>query len=567
MTISYPAGPVTPHGWWHIINGTQPLLQLTAHDESIRFHLMGGYAIPDRYAAPEAAHLVDLDGLIAPWQHIDQKGATEDGVHNIDTLYDPIEIEAKFVCSGRTARSARKVASDLIASIDAKKTSQLSWYSQDLGKWWADVRWFKGAPTIKLKSGRKVPVALRLRADNGFWRSDDDVAMFAPSYEAITDTFTTDYETTLGPDWPQRYSGSGGGYCHADDDQARWVDDPDDPTTTSSREVVNGPYVTDTATDNQVINMVLGSIPEITLGDGAYNDLWGRMNRTTGAWGGAGVRARIGMNNVLPWIRLSYFDGFTEHLLTERPMLVMPVFGEKFTLICGQEGDPHMFQVLRNGLPILQHRSEAPNIGASYRGYGFGMRAGAALITQATPANVRKVSAGDNTTVTQTGYIKCSNVGDQPMYRDYTLFGPGLFRIYDGPGSTDYVEFGPLLTNQIVFLRTDPRTHTALVQDLTVTPPTAQELNIFQNVINQILTFAGADTNKFLQQFQSAFGIRTAQGPLYSLLRGRFTQNSAIPPKSPGASAQPYYVRVDIDDGDANSKVISAGTPLRRYPL
>ncbi|HSA41291.1 MAG TPA: hypothetical protein P5061_11790, partial [Mycobacterium sp.] len=148
-----------------------------------------------------------------------------------------------------------------------------------------------------------------------------------------------------------------------------------------------------------------------------------------------------------------------------------------------------------------------------------------------------------------------------------TVFGPGLFRIYDGPGSSDFVEFGPLLPNQVAFLRTDPRTHTTLVQDLTTVAPTPQELNIFQAAINQLLTFAGADTNAFLQQFQSAFGIRTAQGPMYSLLKGRFSDNSAIRAKSPGRPAHPYFVRVDIDDGDANSKIISAGTPLRRYPL
>lgn len=568
--VRYPAGPVTPHGWYNIVKGIQPLLQLSAYDRSVVFHLLGGYSVPDRCAAPEVAHLIELKGLIPPWQHIDQKGATQDGVTNVDTLYDPIEIEAKLVCRGRNARTTRKVVSDLIASLDAKQQSELSWYTQDLGRWWADVRWFKGAPTDPLRGAqqRRQEVSLRLRADNGFWRSDDDVSMFAPSYEAMTDTFATDYATTLGPSIPQRYTGSGGGYCHADDGQARWVDDPDDPFTTNPREVVNGPYPDFTDTDNQVVSIVLGSIPEITLGDGAYDDIWVRMGRNSdGTWDGYGVRARIGMFNVIPWIKLSRFAAFTEHIMTERPLLVTPLMGEKFTLCAGQDGDPHLFQVLRNGIPILPNRCPDAPVGAAYRGYGFGMRAGGALITQATPANVRKISAGDNTTVTQTGFLTCLNVGDQPMYRDYTVFGPGLFRIYDGPGSADYVEFGPLLTNQVAFLRTDPRSRTTMVQDLTVTAPTPQELNIFQQAVNQLLTFAGADSNAFLQQFQSLFGIRTAQGPMYSLLKGRFSENAAIPAKSPGRPAQPYHVRIDIDDGDANSKVISAGTPLRRYPL
>jgi len=573
MPVTYPAGPITPHGWWNIVNGVHPMLQLAAYDGSVVFHLMGGYSIPDRVNAPESAHLVELKGLIPPWQHIDQKGATQDGVSHVDALYDPMEIGARVVCRGRSARHTRRVVTDLIASLDAKKQSELSWFTQDLGRWWANVRWFKGAPVDPLKGAqeRRQTLSLRLRADDGFWRSDDDVSTLGTAVEAMTDTFVTDYPTTLGSEWPQYYTGAGGGYCRAFDDQARWVDDPEDTTTTQPREVVNGPYsgdgFTGTDTDNQTVSIVLGSIPEITLGDGAYNDVWGRMNRSGGNWGGAGVRARVGMNNIIPWVRLSWFDSFTEHVLTERPMLLPPLMSEKFTLVCGQEGDPHMFQVLRNGVPIVSWRSTAPNLGADYRGIGFGMRAGGALITQATPANVRKISAGDNMSVAQTGFVKCINIGDQPMYRDYTLFGPGLFRIFDGPDSADFVEFGPLLTNQVVFLRTDPRTRTTLVQDLTQTPPTPQELNVFQDAINNLLTFAGADSNAFLQQFQSAFGIRTAQGPMYSLLKGRFSENSAIPAKSPGEPAKPYYVRVEIDDGDANSKVISSGTPLRRYPI
>ncbi|HOW92885.1 MAG TPA: hypothetical protein PLF91_00140 [Mycolicibacterium fallax] len=568
--IVYPSGPLTPHGWWHLVNDTRPTMRLRAHDGSIDFYLLGGHAPPFHDPThPEAVAIKSLKGLVPPSKDITQKGATEDGVTFIDSLYDPTEVEMVVECMGRDTKHLKRVVRDLIASLDAKEPSELAFFTQDLGWWWAPVRWSKGAPGDPLANQARVrqQLSLRLQADDAFWRAGDDVSMFAPSYEAMTDTFTTDYATDLGPSVPQRYTGSGGGYCYADDGQARWKDDPDDQFTTQAREVVNGPYPTFTDTDNQVINMVIGSIPEFTIGDGAYNDLWGRMNRSAGAWAGSGIRARIGMHHVLPWIKLSYFDGFTEHIMTERPLLVMPLFGEKFTLLCGNESDPHLFQVLRNGMPILQHRSEAPNIGASYRGYGFGMRAGAALITQATPANVRKISAGDNTTVTQTGFLQCLNVGDQPMYRDHTVFGPGLFRIYDGPGSSDFVEFGPLLPNQVAFLRTDPRTHTTLVQDLTTVAPTPQELNIFQAAINQLLTFAGADTNAFLQQFQSAFGIRTAQGPMYSLLKGRFSDNSAIRAKSPGRPAHPYFVRVDIDDGDANSKIISAGTPLRRYPL
>ncbi|SIM95908.1 gp23 protein [Mycobacteroides abscessus subsp. abscessus] len=188
-------------------------------------------------------------------------------------------------------------------------------------------------------------------------------------------------------------------------------------------------------------------------------------------------------------------------------------------------------------------------------------------MTQATPAAIRKIAAGDNSEVSQEGFLQRVNVGDQPMYDDYTLFGPGIFKIYDGPGSDEFVEFGPLLPNQIVFLRTDPRVNTTLVQDLTAVPPTPQELDVFQDAISKFLSFAGMNNSAFGDQIKSFFGIRPPQGNLYKYLKGRFSQNAAIPPKSPGEDAKPYFVKVAIDNGNADSKIIASGTPLRRYPL
>ena len=575
--IIYPSTEVTPAGWWHIINDTRPTMRLRAYDESIDIYLMGGYAPPyNDPTVPEAVALTDLKGLVPPWKHITQKGATQDGTTYVDSLYDPTEVQAVVECIGRDQRHLRRVVRDLIGSIDAKQQSELSFLSHDLGYWWAPIRWFDAAPNSLNNQGvQRQQLSLRLMADNAFWRSYDDVSMFSFTYEDMTDTFNytsgSKTATMVGTDWPVHYYDStGGGYPKANGSQLTWIDDPDDPYTTGGRSVILGPYKDfSTTTNDQVISIVLGSIPEITLGDGAYTHWWGRVGRYgDGTWNGYGIRASVGINNIIPWVRLSRFNNFVETVMTERPLLIPPLMGEKFTLICGQEGNTRLFQILRNGLPVLQHKESGTGsvLGAAYRGVAVGFRAGGALITQATPANIRKVSAGDNATVSQTGFLPCTNIGDQPMYRDHTVFGPGVFRIYDGPGSDDHVEFGPLLPNQVAFLRTDPRSKTPLVQDLTSIPPTPQELNIFQKVIKQILDFA-FDQNAFSEQLESLFGIQAPQGPMYSLLSGRFSDNSAIPAKSPGRAAQPYYVRVEIDDGNADSKIISAGTPLRRYPI
>ena len=569
----YPKGQVTPHGLYHITHGTRPMMWLKAWDGSIHYDLLGGLAPPFHDPTePECVALHSIKGLIAPVRHITQKGATQDGVTHVDSLYDPTEIEVELECAAGDQLGILRVVSDLYASIDAIKTSELGWWTKDLGYWWSDIRWLKGGNPNVLQGVQQLrqKVSMRWQADTGFWRSHEHTGSFGFIYEDFTDTFAYDTEDDgdLGADWPLHYDEPGGGFIYADGSQARWMDDPDDWLLTETREVVAGPYKDfETVTDDQVVTMVMGSLQEWSLPEGAANDLWARMGRNPdGSWDGNGIRVRM-ENNIL---KLSRFNGFSQTVMKQRLMLIPPLFGEKFTLIAGTDGNPRMFKVLRNGAEILSHKESGTGSmrGPDYRGVGFGMQAGAALITQATPASVRKISAGDNAMVTQSGFVEMVNVGDQPMYWDATLFGPfQKVRLYDGPGSTEYVEFGPLLPNQIVFLRTDPRSNTTLVQDLTVVPPSPQELNTFQSAISKFLDWVGPDSSALEDQIKSLFGIRPPQGNFYQYLNGRFSDACAIPPKSPGYPAQTYHLKVEILGGNADSKVILAGTPLRRYPL
>lgn len=575
MTITYPAGPVTPHGWYYMINGEKPLMWLTAYDGSVVFYMLGGLAIPDRYAAPECVRVVrdGLKGLIPPWKHKTQKGATEDGVHHIDALLDPIEVQLTVNCSGRDGQHVRRVHRHLIDSLDAIEQSRLEFLDREAGHWWADVRWFQGGQADAaggLRGDTSQRVTLRLQADTGLWQTHDHSDAFTFTYDAMTDTFDVDHRPThnLG-DIPQYYTGTGGGYCTSNGDQMIWVDDPDDLLLTTSRRVVNGPWPGfDTDTNNQVISQVHGGFQEWSLPDSARNILAGRMNRKPdGSWDGDAVFVEYGAG----YLRLFYTVNFVETTLRNWPlsMLVPPFLGEKFTLVCGYEGDERTFKFLRNGVEILSVKESGTGspLGGAHRGTGNGMFAASAVLTQATPAPIRKISAGDNSEVAQSGFLTRINVGDQKMYDDYTLFGPGMFKIYDGPGSDEFIEFGPLLPNQIVFLRTDPRVHTTLVQDLTSVPPAPQELDLFQDALSKFLSFAGVNNSAFADQLKSLFGIRPPQGNFYKYLKGRFSKNAAIPAKSPGAPAQPYFVKVAIDNGNADSKIIASGTPRRRYPL
>lgn len=98
--VKYPAGPITPQGQYMVTKGDHPEVVLKAHDGSIEFNLMGGRSIPDRFTKPECVQIVrgGIKDLIPPWKHIDQKGATEDGITQIDALYSPGEPKLDVMC-------------------------------------------------------------------------------------------------------------------------------------------------------------------------------------------------------------------------------------------------------------------------------------------------------------------------------------------------------------------------------------------------------------------------------------------------------------------------------------
>jgi hypothetical protein len=559
--IRYPSGPVTPHGAYHFLKGRVPVVRLTAYDYSVTFDMMGGPSIPDRYAAPESVKLVGLKGLVPPWEMIDQKGATQDGVTFIDALYGPTEVEAIVNITGRDPEYFRQVHGHLIASIDAKKQSELSWWTQRAGRWWAPVRWNGPSPDpVGGINTSQQTMSLNLRADNAFWQSYPDIADFRFSYAAVSDDFDTDQEPGI-PGWTlSAYIGTGGGYVYTEDSELRWRDDPDDLILTGGRRVTarKDGYVS--ATNNQVVENRIGSFSEWSFPENAHNDLWGRMNNT-GTPGLSGVRARIGNG----WVRLSYFVAGVETVMRESGLLIPAIPGEWWSLVCGFEEDERLFKILRNGIPVMSAKENGTSspMGVANRSAGLGMHAGAALLTQATPADLKEWRAGDNSTISQSGFLTLHNAGDQDMYHNYTCYGPGIFRIADGPDSTEYVEFGPLLPNQVMYLRTDPRKRGVI--DMTSIPPSPQQLDFFMEALKDFISFATAgNVPPLLQEIQSWFGIVPPQGNPYTLLKGRFSK--PIPPKSPGDPIQPYKIAVSIDDGNSDSKIVANGTPLRRIP-
>jgi hypothetical protein len=587
---TYPAGAITLNQQRRLIEGKEPLISYVAYDGSATFHLMGPLSPVAGVQSGVTVGRESIKGLIPSWRMLDQAGANQDGVTFNDAVYEPAEIDMVVEVQGLTPADTRQVIRDWVASWDAKQTGELHCSTLEQGTWWAQVRWLKapGEPLARAQSNRQRFV-WSCRIDDGFWVSTDSVSSFEFSYGDMTDTFNyggTGY-TNLGSNWPIRYTdggtatspsgGAGGGYIYADGSVARWKDDPNDLTFTDAREVVAGPYkkaslITGsntagtflTTTDNQVVSIVLGTIPEASLPESAYNDIYGRMGKNTdGTWNGYGVRARMTWG----YIELARYNNFVKTVMYSRPLIIPPVIGEKFTLVAGYESDPRLFKIMRDGIEILSHKEQSTGsaLGSAYRGIGFGMKATAAVLTQATPANVRKISSGDNATVSQQGYLSLTNVGDVEAWPRFLLYGPGYFSIGNGPDSLENVEFGELLEGQVVLIETEPRRRS--VVDLTpTTVTTTQDLTKFQKLIKALVTFASNNNvPPLLQQFESLFGILPPQGNLYQYLNGRFTKS--VPAKSPRAAATTSKIFVRIDNGNSNSKVVAALTPRRRWPL
>ncbi len=547
--IRYPSGPVTPHGCYHIRKGDIPSVSLTSPNGQIVIWLMGGESIPDPWAYPECVQLDrdgGLTGLIAPWETIEQQGATEDGSTFVDSVGGPMDVTAKVTVFGRDAKATRRTVRHLFEALDNKQQSELAWTTHEMGHWWALVRWqmrppdkFSGTPT-------RQSWTLQLRSSSPYWQSYPDIATFGFEYSATTDTFTENRTVyrDLGENWPQLYDGDGGGYCFCDGNRAIWRDDPEDTWDTQSREVVNGPYKDfETTGDNQVVSMVLGAVPEWSLPESGANDLWARMGRNLdGTWDGNGVRARITLGRVTLTAFVDFEPVWTRTvrgLSLDYLLPIIPFIGDKWQLVAGYDDNPRLFKILRNGGEVLQHREigTASLMGADYRGIGFGMKAAGALITQATPSTVRKISAGDNAAVAQSGFLARNNAGDQPAYDEYTLYGPGTFAIANGPNSTDMVEFGPLGVGEIAHIRTDPR----------------------RKAVFDYTGKTGAET-------PSAMFGKSPSDKLYRRMRGRFTSECAIPPKESGMRVRTHYVACSITGGNADSKIEAQLTPLRRYP-
>lgn len=185
-TTFYPTNPITPHGAYYLQTGRIPEVRYLSYDETSVFALMGGAAVMDP-TTPESIRLRDLKGLVPPWKSIAQKGATQDGSTFVTSLYDPLEIDLTVDAVARDPFYLRRLLNDWVAAWDAIQPGELSFFTQEMGRWWSEVRWAKN-PTDKLMNpnGRVQTFNWTAIGYDGFWRSYPDVATFGPLPSAGT---------------------------------------------------------------------------------------------------------------------------------------------------------------------------------------------------------------------------------------------------------------------------------------------------------------------------------------------------------------------------------------------
>lgn len=556
---------ISTYGMNLLLDGTDPLIVYTSPDGNSRFMLSGGLApypgVQDGVVLAEG-----LGGLHPPFKHLDQAGARQDGTTWLDTVYDPAEITATFDAYATTATGLNKVVQEWIGAWDPKKRGKLEWFTYESGLWWCFPRLNKAWPDQLKQSPRrhkKQRFTASIRNDDAFWIGPDSISStFKVRYDNYVENFLYLNSTSLGSNWTQLYSGSGSGKCIVvapllfwNKNHALWSD----PGGNSDRVVVNRWHLP-MGTDNHVVTMQMGGWPGINFPQSAYNDIWARMDAGSSYSTINGIRLRISAT----FFVLSRFVNGAETVMFSRPLLAPPVWDENWTLVAGTGAGARTYQLLRNGIKIMDYTEDGTNshLGSGYRYCGFGMESGAGLLVEAQPAAVEVWTAADNTAASDSGYITLTNLGDQPAWPRYLLYGPGTFTIGQ-PGTTNTVSLGPLLDGQIVLLTTQPRLRS--VVDLTMTDQPTQSLNIFQKLIAALTNFVSANnTPPLLQAWESMFGILPPQGPLYSLLSGRFA--NPIPGVPTPSQAVDTQIPITVTGGGPNSGAVAAVTPMRRWP-
>lgn len=556
---TYPSGTVSKWGTKQALRDQDTWISYIGVDGSI-FYLAGPLA--PVAGAQNGLVAQKIMGLMPNADMLELRGARQDGATWTDAVYEVGDIMMKLEASGTSPQNIRNVIRQWISSWDPRRTGVLSVFTPDMGEWWANVRQAKNITDTLDKdytwSGR-LPLTWSAKNYDAFWYSVDSVSQFDLNTQMRinlvgnptggTFAFTYSIGTFLSPPILIESTPSAGGGTFTAGTQWYKV------TAISA----NG----ETTASNEVFGSVSGSGEKITVS-------W---NIVVGATGYKLYRGSVsGGENILVTTTgastFSYVD--TNVGTSATPPVTNTASTDEHTDDLDWDCSAADVQAALQGLPLIGAGGVTVTDTAGLAPFYLQWYLGGA-VTGLTVTSSLTGGTDPDVEITTTkpggspsGFISLTNRGDLPSWPRYLCYGPGTFSFGNGPGSSSMISFGPLLPGQVILVTTLPRLRS--VVDLTPNQLPPQPLSEFQQILQGLISFAtNNNVPPLLQQFESFFGILPPQGNLYSLLSGRFT--NPVPGTYYGVAPETQFIPASITGGNANSKIVAALTPMRRWPL
>lgn len=180
MTVSFPGEQITPLGDYRMQQGVVPQIDFVGAEGTI-YHLQGGQA--PSLGCQDGFGLVGSEGLSPPVVLLDEQGARQDGITNLDTVFDPTIITLTLEASGKTPQSFRRAVRTWLSSWQPPNVGTLNVFTQEMGEWWMPVRYVSGADKLKMMQDpslhRRLEFEWKCRGDNAFWQGIDSVSTFS----------------------------------------------------------------------------------------------------------------------------------------------------------------------------------------------------------------------------------------------------------------------------------------------------------------------------------------------------------------------------------------------------
>lgn len=177
MTLYYKP-PITPTRYAVQCLLSEDMSVMTWVDcNGVRWPLSGGLA--PVLGAQEGVILEDVKGFMAPFKHLSQTSARQDGVDPLDTVYDPLELDMSINVGAFTPNNYRAIWRQWVDGWDPKRTGRMVNYTQFSGEWWVDLRLLKENQDLLSRGPARHTVQKFMwaaKADFPFWKSFDSTS-------------------------------------------------------------------------------------------------------------------------------------------------------------------------------------------------------------------------------------------------------------------------------------------------------------------------------------------------------------------------------------------------------